>query len=244
MGQRKNSFNGTNRPIRIILADDHQIVRQGLRILLEAESDMEIIAEADNGRKVLKLAQDLLPDVIIMDLSMPELNGIEATRQILSGSPEVKVIALSMHSDSLFVLNMIKAGASGYLLKDCALEELVKAIRAVVDHKTYLSPGVSDIVIRDFVTGWQTTTCLGVFRLVAQRTGSAAAHGGRQEHQPNRRRSLCQRQDRGSPPQTGHDEIGDSQCRRTHQVRYPPGIDLSGSLSLPEDHRQAPHVRL
>ena len=157
MGQRKNSFNSTNRPIRIILADDHQIVRQGLRILLEAETDMKIVAEADNGRKVLKLAQELLPDVIIMDLSMPELNGIEATRQILSGAPEVKVIALSMHSDSLFVLNMIKSGASGYLLKDCALEELVKAIRAVVDDKTYLSPGVSDIVIRDFVTGWQTT---------------------------------------------------------------------------------------
>jgi two-component system, NarL family, response regulator NreC len=158
MGQRKNSFGSTNQPVRIILADDHQIVRQGLRILLEAEPDMEIVAEADNGRKVLKLAQDLLPDVIIMDLSMPELNGIEATRQILSGAPEVKVIALSMHSDSLFVLNMIKSGASGYLLKDCALEELVKAIRAVVDNKTYLSPGVSDIVIRDFVTGWQTTT--------------------------------------------------------------------------------------
>jgi DNA-binding NarL/FixJ family response regulator len=122
MGQRKNSFGSANRTIRIILADDHQIVRQGLRILLEAEPDMEIIAEADNGRKVLKLAQELIPDVIIMDLSMPELNGIEAT------------------------------------LKDCALEELVKAIRAVVNHKTYLSPGVSDIVIRDFVTGWQTTT--------------------------------------------------------------------------------------
>jgi len=157
MGQRRNSFNSTNRPIRIILADDHQIVRQGLRILLEAEPDMQIVAEADNGRKVLKQAQELLPDVIIMDLSMPELNGIEATRQILSGAPEVKVIALSMHSDSLFVLNMIKSGASGYLLKDCALEELVKAIRAVVADKTYLSPGVSDIVIRDFVTGWQTT---------------------------------------------------------------------------------------
>jgi len=157
MGQRKNSFNRMNRPIRIILADDHQIVRQGLRILLEAETDMQIVAEADNGRKVLKQAQELLPDIVIMDLSMPELNGIEATRQILSGAPEVKVIALSMHSDSLFVLNMIKSGASGYLLKDCALEELVKAIRAVVDDKTYLSPGVSDIVIRDFVTGWQTT---------------------------------------------------------------------------------------
>jgi len=158
MGQRKYALKRMNRPIRIILADDHQIVRQGLRILLEAEPDMEVIAEADNGRKVLKQAQELGPDVIIMDLSMPELNGIEATRQILSGAPDVKIVALSMHSDSLFVLNMIKSGASGYLLKDCALEELVKAIRTVVDQKTYLSPGVSDIVIRDFVTGWQTTS--------------------------------------------------------------------------------------
>ena len=205
MGQRRNTFNSTNRPIRIILADDHQIVRQGLRILLEAEPDMEIIAEADNGRKVLKLAQELLPDVIIMDLSMPELNGIEATRQILSGAPEVKVIALSMHSDSLFVLNMIKSGASGYLLKDCALEELVKAIRAVVDHKTYLSPGVSDIVIRDFVTGWQTTNS-SAFSVLSPREREVLqlmAEG--RSYQPNRRRSLCQRQDRGSPPQTGHD---------------------------------------
>lgn len=158
MGQRKNSLNRTNGTIRIIVADDHQIVRQGLRLLLEAEPDMEVIGEANNGRRVLKLAQELLPDVIIMDLSMPELNGIEATRQILSGVPETKVVALSMHSDSLFVLNMIKAGASGYLLKDCALEELVKAIRTVVSQKTYLSPGISDIVIRDFVTGWQTTS--------------------------------------------------------------------------------------
>jgi two-component system response regulator NreC len=158
MGQRKNSLNRMNGAIRIIVADDHQIVRQGLRLLLEAEPDMEVIGEANNGRRVLKLAQELLPDVIIMDLSMPELNGIEATRQILSEVPETKVVALSMHSDSLFVLNMIKAGASGYLLKDCALEELVKAIRTVVNQKTYLSPGISDIVIRDFVTGWQTTS--------------------------------------------------------------------------------------
>ena len=157
MGQRSFDFNKTNGAIRIIVADDHQIVRQGLRLLLEAEPDMEVIAEADNGRKVLKKAQELLPDVIIMDLSMPELNGIEATRQILSEVPETKVVALSMHSDSLFVLNMIKAGASGYLLKDCALEELIKAIRTVVSRKTYLSPGISDILIRDFVTGWQTT---------------------------------------------------------------------------------------
>ena len=139
--------------IRIMLADDHQIVRHGLRSLIAAEPDMEVVGEADNGRLALKLVRELAPDVVIMDISMPDLNGIEATRQILAENPVVKIIALSMHSYSLFVLNMLKAGASGYLLKDCALEELVRAVRTVAAKKTYLSPGVSDIVIRDFISG-------------------------------------------------------------------------------------------
>jgi DNA-binding NarL/FixJ family response regulator len=140
--------------IKIILADDHQIVRHGLRSLLAAEPDMEVVGEADNGRSVVRLVQEKSPQVVIMDISMPDLNGIEATRQIVAESPGIKVIALSMHSDSLFVLNMFKAGASGYLLKDCALEELVKAVRTVLNRKIYLSPGISDIVIKDFVIGW------------------------------------------------------------------------------------------
>jgi len=140
--------------IKIILADDHQIVRQGLRTLLDAEPDMKIVGEADNGRKTLGLAHELAPDVIIMDISMPDLNGIDATRQILLKSPDVKIIALSMHSDSLFVMNMFKSGALGYLLKDCALEELVKAIRTVMRQKTYISPGLSDILIKDLANHW------------------------------------------------------------------------------------------
>ncbi|MFA4901245.1 MAG: response regulator transcription factor [Desulfobaccales bacterium] len=140
--------------IKIILADDHQIVRHGLRSLLSSEPDMEVVGEADNGRAVVRLVQEKSPQVVIMDISMPDLNGIEATRQIVADSPGVKIIALSMHSDSLFVLNMFKAGASGYLLKDCALEELVKAVRTVLSRKIYLSPGISDIVIKDFVIGW------------------------------------------------------------------------------------------
>jgi two-component system response regulator NreC len=142
--------------IKIVLADDHQIVRHGLRMLLSAEPDFEVVGEADNGREVVRLVQELAPQVVIMDISMPDLNGIEATRQILSESSGVKVIALSMHSDGLFVLNMFKAGASGYLLKDCALEELVKAVRTVVNRQVYLSPGISDIVIKDFVIGWSS----------------------------------------------------------------------------------------
>jgi len=135
--------------IKIILADDHQIVRQGLRTLLSCEPDMQVVGEADDGRKTLKLAEELSPDVIIMDISMPDLNGIEATRLILTEFPEVKVIALSMHSDSLFVLNMLKSGALGYLLKDCAMEELVQAIRTVMRQQTYICSGVADLLVKD-----------------------------------------------------------------------------------------------
>lgn len=138
--------------IKVILADDHQIVRQGLRNLLAGEPDIQVVGEADDGHKTLKLAQELAPDVIIMDISMPDLTGCEATRQLLAGSPGAKVIALSLHSDSLFVANMLKSGALGYLLKDCALEELVKAIRTVMRQQTYISPGVSDLLIKYLVS--------------------------------------------------------------------------------------------
>jgi DNA-binding NarL/FixJ family response regulator len=149
--------------IKILLAEDHQIVRQGLRNLLAAEPDMQVVAEADDGREVLPLVKEFAPNVVIMDITMPGLNGIEATRQILAECPGVKVIALSMHSDSLVALNMLKAGASGYLFKDCALEDLVRAIRTVVGHKTYLSPGISDVVIKDFVSGWDHANRSGAF---------------------------------------------------------------------------------
>jgi DNA-binding NarL/FixJ family response regulator len=137
--------------IKILLADDHRITRQGLRSLLEKESDMEVIAEAEEGHTTIRLARKLSPDVIVMDVTMPDLNGMEATRQILAELPNVRVIALSMHSDNLFVSEMLKSGASGYLLKDCAFEELTRAIHAVVDGKTYLSPTISGVVIDDYL---------------------------------------------------------------------------------------------
>jgi len=135
--------------IKIILADNHPIIRQGLAILLDGEEDMQVVAEAEDCGSTLRLIQELAPEVVIMDISMPDLNGVEATRQILTQYPWVKVIALSMHSDSLFVLNMLNAGAAGYLLKDCALEELVHAIRTVVTRKIYLSASLSNMLVSD-----------------------------------------------------------------------------------------------
>jgi DNA-binding NarL/FixJ family response regulator len=137
---------------RIIIADDHQIVRQGLRTLLEQEPDMEVVGEAENGRIALALVREIVPDVIVMDVKMPDLNGIEATFQILSEFPQIKVIALSMYTDRRFIINMLRAGALGYLLKECAFEELVKAIRLAMTNRTYLSPGISDVVIRDYLS--------------------------------------------------------------------------------------------
>jgi len=138
--------------IKILVADDHKIVRDGLRTLIEKENGMEVIAEAEDGRAAVKQAKKLLPDIVIMDITMPDLNGIDATRAIFEEAPGVKVIALSMHSDRRFVSGMLEAGASAYLLKDSAFEELATAIRAVVANQIYLSPKIADIVVRRFVS--------------------------------------------------------------------------------------------
>jgi DNA-binding NarL/FixJ family response regulator len=137
--------------VRILLADDHKITRQGLHSLLEENPDTEVIAEAENGRGAVRMAQELRPDVVIMDVSMPDLNGVEATRQIIQENPGIKVIALSMHSDTLFVSEMLKSGASGYLLKDCAFEELAQAISTIMEGKAYLSPSISGVVVEDYL---------------------------------------------------------------------------------------------
>ena len=136
---------------RILLVDDHKITRQGLRSLLEKENDMQVVAEAEEGRTAVRLVRELMPDLVIMDVSMPDMNGMEATRQIVAEFPAAKGIALSMHSDTLFATEMLKSGASGYLLKDCAFEELARAIRTVMDGKTYLSPSISSVVVEDYL---------------------------------------------------------------------------------------------
>ena len=136
---------------RILLADDHVIVRQGLRLLIEKVPGLEVVAEAGNGREALQLTRKLSPDLVIMDISMPDLNGIEATRQICSELEGVKVLALSMHSDEQLVIAALNAGASGYLLKNSAAKELVRAIRTVLTDETYLGPRATTIVVKELL---------------------------------------------------------------------------------------------
>ncbi len=139
--------------IRIVLADDHAIVRQGLSRAIEQEDDMEVVGQASNGRDTIDVVRQLSPDVLITDISMPDLNGVEATRQVLRESPDVRVIALSMHSSRQFVMEMFKAGAMGYLLKDCDYDELIKAIHAVAGDRTYISPSIGDVIVDDLIQG-------------------------------------------------------------------------------------------
>lgn len=143
--------------IRVLLVDDHAIIREGLRSLLEKHPDMDVVADTDDGRKAFDLVQELLPDIVIMDITMRGLNGIEATRRIISEFPTVKVIALSIHSKRRYITDMLSAGASGYILKECLFDELAQAIKAVADGGRYLSPRITDIVVNDYIKHLSTT---------------------------------------------------------------------------------------
>jgi len=137
--------------IKILLVDDHRIVRQGLRALLEKEADMEVVSEACSGRDAVQLAGELLPDVIVMDIAMPDMNGIDAARRIVADRPQSNILVLSMLGDKRFVYEMFSVGVKGYLFKDCAADELVRAIRSVHHGEMYLSSQIAGIVIRDFI---------------------------------------------------------------------------------------------
>jgi DNA-binding NarL/FixJ family response regulator len=143
-------MSGSPKRIRILLADDHAVVRQGFRRILEAQEDMEIVGEASNGREAVQLASELKPDLVVMDVAMPELNGIEATRRLTEASERTRVLALSMHKDAVYVREILRAGARGYLLKDAFESDMVTAVRAVARGEGYLSPAVSDSVLADY----------------------------------------------------------------------------------------------
>ena len=171
--------------LRLLLADDHRMMREGLRSLLEKNPGMEIVGEAESGQIAVSLAQKLKPDIVIMDIGMPDLNGIEATRQMLEKVPGIKIIALSMHADRRFILGMLRAGASGYLLKDCAFEELAAAVQTVAKKGTYLGSRVAGVMVQDYAHPPTSRGGVGFFRLDEPTARSAAINCRRQKDQTN-----------------------------------------------------------
>jgi DNA-binding NarL/FixJ family response regulator len=138
--------------ISVLIVDDHKIMREGLKSILDKYDDIRIAGEAANGIQAIEMAGEAQPDVIIMDINMPDLNGIDATERIKARYPKTKVLALSMHSDRGFLIKILKSGASGYLLKDCASDELVKAIQTIMNNSIYISPVLIDDLVREYVT--------------------------------------------------------------------------------------------
>ena len=138
-------------PVRIVLADDHIIMRNGLRLVLERQADFAVVGEASNGREAVMMAEDLTPDVVVMDIAMPLLNGIEAATRISGDHPRTAVLILSMHSDESYILRALKAGARGYLLKDSAETDLIQAVRAICSGKAFFSPAVSKVLADDYL---------------------------------------------------------------------------------------------
>jgi DNA-binding NarL/FixJ family response regulator len=143
-------MNETN--IRILLVDDHKIFREGLRSMIEKKPGIDVVGEAESGKTAIELAKELLPEIVIMDIVMPDMNGIETTRHLADSLPQVKIIGLSMHDDVRFATEMLKAGASGFLLKDCAFDELLDAINTVRAEGIYLSPKTREGMIRDYIS--------------------------------------------------------------------------------------------
>lgn len=140
----------SDRTIKVLLADDHAIVRQGLKLILAAQPDFEVIGEAANGREAAELAEKLRPDIVLMDVQMPDLNGIEATRRMVAANHRIRILVLSMHKEALYVREVLKAGARGYILKDAIDTELLSAMRSVARGDGYISPAVSGALLTDY----------------------------------------------------------------------------------------------
>lgn len=153
--------------IKIVIADDHAILRDGLSRSFDMENDIEVVAQAADGHSVMNIIREHSPDVVIMDIGMPELNGIEATRRISRDFPTVKVIGLSMHSSDKYVREMFRAGASGYLLKNCPFDELSEAVRTVAGGKTYVSPSIGEMIVQEYIN--KPDEQKSVFSILSQR---------------------------------------------------------------------------
>jgi two-component system, NarL family, response regulator NreC len=161
--------NAAMKPVRILLADDHTVVRKGLRLLLESVPEFQVIADAANGRDAVSLAEQHRPDVVVVDVAMPILNGIEAARQITAKLPATAIVFLSMHGDESYVLRALKAGARAYLLKDSAEYDLIQAVKAVSEGKAFFSPAISKMLVEDYMRQMQERGVEDSFELLTTR---------------------------------------------------------------------------
>jgi two-component system response regulator NreC len=155
--------------LRVLLADDHTLIRAGLRLVAAQQPDFTVVGEAENGRQAVAMAESLKPDVVVLDIGMPELNGIEACRQIRESQPQIEVVMLSMHSDEGYVLRSLKAGARAYLLKDSAEADLARAIRAAAEGKSFFSPAVGKVLLEDYMRKLQRTGAEDSYELLSPR---------------------------------------------------------------------------
>jgi two-component system response regulator NreC len=155
--------------IKILLADDHDVVRAGLQFLLQRQEDMEIVGEASDGRQVVRLAEELSPSVIVMDIAMPQLNGIDAAAQILHRDPDIKIIILSMYADEEFLVRALTAGVKGYLLKDAVQADLIRAVRAVATGRSFFSPAIAQTLAEDYVRQMQSKGTEDSYELLTER---------------------------------------------------------------------------
>ncbi len=155
--------------VRIVLADDHTVMRNGLRLLLERQPNLQVVGEASDGRQAVALTESASPDVVIMDIGMPNLNGIEATRQIMNHNPRTAIAILSMHSDESYVIRALKAGARAYLLKDSAEADLLAAVRALTEGKSFFSPAISKILVEDYMRQLESRGAEDTYELLTNR---------------------------------------------------------------------------
>ena len=211
--------------IKILIVDDHQIFREGLRSIIEKKPGITVVGEAESGKTAIDLGRKMLPDIIIMDIVMPEMNGIETTRHLAESHPQIKIIGLSMHDDVRFATEMLKAGASGFLLKDCAFEELVDAINTVKAENVCLSPKTREGMIRFFdLLAKGVSFSVTVLTAREQEVLKYIAEG---KDESNSGRHRLERKDHRNAPPQYHGKAGNQKHGRTRKIRHPPGPVLT-----------------